>query len=121
MLFECMDLLKKIAETDFVRKAMEEKANLDAFKQRPDLRVISGLAVIGFSYIIGWPAVGALGAISLYLNKPLLFVIGGPVTYGISHLVFIFGVYLAGAQYSKAFLRWATRVAMERLMKSRKF
>jgi hypothetical protein len=115
-----MDLLKKIAETDFVHKAMEENANLDAFKQRPDLRVISGLAVIGFSYIIGWPAVGALGATSLYLNKPLLFVIGGPVTYGISHLVFLFGMYLAGAQYSKAFLRWATKVTMERLMKSRK-
>ena len=115
-----MELLKKIAETDFVRKAMEEKANLDAFKQKPDLRVISGLAVIGFSYIIGWPAVGALAAISIYLNKPLIVVIGGPVTYGLSHLVFLLGMYLAGAQYSKAFLRWATRVAMERLMKSRK-
>ena len=106
-----MNLLEKIAKTEFVRKAIEEQANLDAFKERPNIRVIAGISAIGISYIIGWPAVSALGAVSIYFGEPLIVVIGGPVTYGLSHLVFIFGAYIAGAQYSKAFLRWATRVA----------
>ena len=47
----------------------------------------------------------------------LLLVIGGPVLYGLSHLVFILGMYLAGAKYTKIFLRWATRVAVERWLR----
>jgi len=115
-----MNLLEKIAQTDFVRKAIEEQANLDAFKERPSMRVILGISTIGISYIIGWPAISALGAISVYLGEPLIIVIGGPVTYGLSHLVFIVGMYLAGARYSKIFFRWATRVAVEKYMKSKR-
>lgn len=114
-----MGLIKKIAETNFVRKAIAEQAGLEVFKRRPGPKVIAGIFIIGFSYIIGWPAVGALGVISFYLNKPLIFIMGGPITYGLSHFVFILGAYLAGAQYSKAFLRWAARIAVERMMKSR--
>ena len=99
---------------------MEEEVDLDLFKRRPDFRVISGLIIIGISYIIGWPAVGALGAISIYLNKPLIVVIGGPLTYGLSHLVFLLGFYLAGAEYSKVLLHWATRAAMERLLEQKR-
>ncbi len=112
-----MKLLKKISETKFVRSAIEDQADLSAFKERPGLRVIVGIAVIGFSYIIGWPAVSALGAMSIYFKEPLVVIIGGPLIYGLSHLVFIFGMYLAGAKYSMIFLRWATRVAIEKLMK----
>ena len=110
------NILRKIAGTDFVRAAMEERADLSAFRQRPSVRIIVGISAIGVSYIIGWPAVGLLGAISIYLNKPLIVMIGGPLTYGLSHLVFIVGMYLAGAQYARIFLRWATRVAMEKLI-----
>jgi len=95
---------------------MEERADLSAFRQRPSVRIIVGISAIGVSYIIGWPAVGLLGAISIYLNEPLIVMIGGPLTYGLSHLVFIVGMYLAGAQYARIFLRWATRVAMEKLI-----
>jgi len=110
------NILRKIAGTDFVRTAMEERADLSAFRQRPSVRIIVGISAIGVSYIIGWPAVGLLGAISIYLNEPLIVMIGGPLTYGLSHLVFIVGMYLAGAQYARIFLRWATRVAMEKLI-----
>ncbi len=110
------NILRKIAGTDFVRAAMEERADLSAFRQRPSVRIIVGISAIGVSYIIGWPAVGLLGAISIYLNEPLIVIIGGPLTYGLSHLVFIVGMYLAGAQYARIFLRWATRVAMEKLI-----
>lgn len=109
------NILNRIADTDYVRSALNDKADLSAFKERPSVRIILGVSAILFSYIISWPAIGALGALSVYLNKPLLVAIGGPLLYGFSHLVFIFGMYLAGAKYSKIFLRWATRIAMEKL------
>jgi ABC-type microcin C transport system permease subunit YejB len=109
-------ILNRIAKSDYVRSALNDKADLSAFKERPTVRIILGVSAILFSYIISWPAIGALGALSVYLNKPLLVVIGGPLLYGFSHLVFIFGMYLAGAKYSKIFLRWATRIAVEKLL-----
>ena len=109
-----MSIVKRICETEYVRSAIADKADLSAFKEKPSIRVILGVSAIGFSYIIGWPAIGALGALAIYLNKPLLIAIGGPLVYGLSHLVFLLGMYLAGYNYTKIFLRWATRVAVEK-------
>jgi len=111
-----MNIIKKIAETRYVRSAIEDQADLSAFKEKPSLQIIIGLSVMGFSYIIGWPAISVLGIVSVYLNKPLLIAIGGPLLYGLSHLVFMLGMYLAGYNYTKIFLRWATRVAVEKWM-----
>jgi len=108
-------ILIKIAGTRFVRTAMEDQADLSAFRQRPTPRMMVGISAIGISYIIGWPTVGLLGMVSLHLQEPLIVAIGGPVTYGLSHLVFILGMYLAGAEYARVFFRWATRVAVEKL------
>jgi hypothetical protein len=108
--------IRKIAQTEFARSAVAEKADLTAFKQRPSVRVVAGVSLIGLSYIIGWPAVGALSALAVYLQKPLVAIIGGPLTYGLSHLVFLAGMYLAGAEYTRIFLRWATRMAVEKFM-----
>lgn len=110
------NILRRIAKTDFVRRAIEERADLSAFKERPTGRIIFGISAMGFSYIIGWPAVSLLGAISIYLNKPLIVIIGGPLTYGLSHLVFILGMYLAGAKYTRIFMRWAARVTIEKFL-----
>jgi hypothetical protein len=111
-----MNIIKRISETEYVRSAIEDKADLSAFKEKPSIRVILGVSAICFSYIIGWPAIGALGALAIYLNRPLLIAIGGPLVYGFSHLVFLLGMYLAGYNYTKIFLRWATRVAVEKWM-----
>ncbi|OQY50061.1 MAG: hypothetical protein B6240_02325 [Desulfobacteraceae bacterium 4572_87] len=109
-------ILEKTAATRFVRKAISDKANLSPFKERPNPRTIAGISAIGISYIIGWPAVAFLGIVSLHYEKPMIAIIGGPLTYGLSHLVFILGMYLAGADYTRVFLRWATRKTMEKLM-----
>jgi len=109
-------IIKKVAATPFVRSAIAEKADLTAFKQKPSARILWGVFLIGFSYIIGWPAVGALAGLAIYLQEPLVAIIGGPLTYGLSHLVFLAGMYLSGAKYAGIFLRWATRVVMEKLM-----
>ncbi len=113
-------IVNRIANTPYARKAVEEKADLSAFKQKPSARILLGVFLIGFSYIIGWPAVSALTGLAVYLQEPLVAVIGGPLTYGLSHLVFMAGMYLAGAKYSAIFLRWATRVAVEKFMKTQK-
>lgn len=110
------NILRRIAKTDFVRKAIEERADLSAFKERPTARIIFGISAMGFSYIIGWPAVSLLGAISIYLNKPLIVIIGGPLTYGLSHLVFILVMYLAVAKYTKIFIRWVAMVTVEKFL-----
>ena len=111
-----MSIIKRICETGYVRSAINDKADLSAFKEKPSIRTILGVSAIGFSYIIGWPAISALRALAVYLNRPWLIVIGGPLLYGSSHLVFLLGMYLAGANYTKIFLRWATRMAVEKWM-----
>lgn len=109
-------VLRKAADTRFVQRAVADKADLSPFKERPSPRAMAGISAIGISYIIGWPAVALLGVVSIHLEKPLIAIIGGPLTYGLSHLVFILGMYLAGADYTRIFLRWATRKTMEKLM-----
>ena len=109
-----MGILNRIAQTDFVRTSIEEEADLSAFKGRPTARTVSGLLIMGFSYIIAWPAIAVLGFFSVYFQKPLLVVVGGPVLYGLSHLVFTVGMWLAGSEYAMIFLRWLARVTMER-------
>jgi len=110
-----MKLLEKLAQTDYVRKAIEDRADLSAFQEKPSVRVLLGISAIAISYLIGWPAISVLAALSIHWRMPPLIAVGGPLLYGLSHLVFLLGMYLAGAKYSKIFLRWATRVAVERL------
>ena len=69
------------------------------------------------SYVIGWPLITLLGILAVYYEQPALVLLGGPMAYGLSHLVFLLGMYLAGARYSWIFLRWLTRVAMLKLFK----
>lgn len=104
----------RVARTDFARRAIEEGADLSPFREKPGGRVIAGIVLMGFSYVIGWPAVALFGAAAIYFREPLVVVIGGPLIYGLSHLVFLAGLYLAGAEYGYAFFRWATRRFVEK-------
>ncbi|MCX5820704.1 MAG: polysaccharide deacetylase family protein [Deltaproteobacteria bacterium] len=108
-------MVARLAATRFVREALAEKADLKTLRAKPTPRVWIGLGLVGFSYIIGWPAVGLLAGISYFLREPLIIVIGGPVTYGLSHLVFLAGSYLAGVHYVRILLRWVTRRLVERM------
>lgn len=111
-----MNIINRLAETEYVRSAIHDKADLSAFREKPTIRTIAGVLVIGFSYVICWPAIGALGTLAIYQDKPLLIVIGGPVLYGLSHLIFLLGMYLAGGKYTRIFLRWITRITVEMLL-----
>ena len=111
-------MMSRLAATRFVREALAEKADLMALRAKPTPQVWIGLGFVGLSYIIGWPAVALLAWISYHLREPLILVIGGPVIYGLSHLVFLAGSYLAGMHYAWIFLRWATRRLAERLTRA---
>jgi len=110
-------LLVRLSQKPFVRGVIAEKADLSAFNGPPSPKVIAGIAAILFSYIIGWPAVTFLGGVAVYFEEPLIAAIGGPLVYALSHLVFLLGMYLAGAEYTWIFLRWATRAAMLKLLR----
>jgi CHASE2 domain-containing sensor protein len=110
-------LVGRLSARPYVRAAIEEEADLSAFKERPTLPVIAGVALIVFSYLVAWPLISVLAAISLYLKQPLIVAIGGPVAYGLSHLIFILGMVLSGAKYTAIFLRWATRMAVIKLQR----
>lgn len=109
-------LVIRLARIRFVQSAVAEGADLSAFRRRPDLRVISGVSAIAFSYVISWPLIALLGIAAVHYGNAAIVVVGGPVAYGLSHLVFLLGMYLAGAKYSRIFLRWAVYRGMTRLM-----
>ncbi len=108
--------IRRLGATRFVRSAIDEQANLDAFKEKPTPAILLGVFAIIMSFLLGWPAVAALGVLSVKLKTPWIAVIGGPLTYGFSHLVFLFGMYLSGTVYSLIFCRWLARVTMERAL-----
>ena len=112
-----MNIIKRISQTEYVRSAIVDKADLSAFKKRPSIRIILGVSAVCFSYIVAWPAISVLGFLALYFDRPWLIAIGGPLLYGLSHLVFLLGMYLAGYDYTKIFLRWVTRVIVEKWMR----
>ncbi len=115
-----MNIIKKIAagaaRTQFASKAISEGADLSALRERMTARTLLGILLMCCSYMIGWPSVGLIGALSIHRGEPLLVVMGAPVLLVVAHLVFLLGMYLAGGKYILVLLRWATRVALEKLM-----
>jgi len=112
----CKKCILWVAATNFVRSAIAERADLSAFNGKPTVKVLLGVALIALSFLLGWPAVAALGVLALHWETPWIVVIGGPAVYGFSHLVFLVGMYLAGATYSLIFCRWLARVTVERCL-----
>jgi hypothetical protein len=108
-------IVARLARLGFVRNALAEEADLSVLRTRPAPRVWLGLGLVALSYLIGWPAVGLLAAIAYRLGEPLIVAVGGPLTYGLSHLVFLAGSWLAGAQYVRVLLHWGIRRTFARL------
>ena len=108
--------IQKIANIEFVRIAIEEQADLSAFREKPSLQVLTGVFFIILGSLLGWPAVAFLGVLAVKFNEPLLAVVGGPLVYGISFPVFGVGMYFSGAKYSVIFFRWLCRVTVEKLL-----
>lgn len=59
--------------------------------------------LIVISYIIGWPAVSATAALSLYINESSIVTYGSPLIYGFSYVLFFLGIYLTGKKHAALF------------------
>jgi peptidoglycan/xylan/chitin deacetylase (PgdA/CDA1 family) len=106
-----------LASTAAGRKAIREKMDLSAFKERPSKRFLAGVGLILISYVLGWPMVGLFSVLAAYVQNPGL-LIGGPIAFGFSHLIFLAGMYLAGRgsfKYVEIFFLWSLRTLVERL------
>lgn len=108
--------LLRLAALPYVQRAIADQADLSAFKARPTLRILAGVFLIGASFVVCWPLISVLGYLALRLGNPWIVAVGGPLAYGFSHLVFLAGMYLSGAEYSLIFCRWLVRMVMERLL-----
>lgn len=90
---------KYLSRKKYVIEMRERPVDLSEFKNRPTPRLISGLILMALSYLIGWPAVAALTAIAVWLQEPLIAIIGCPTTYALSYMVFILGAWLSRAPH----------------------
>ncbi len=115
-----MSIIKKAAlyfsQKEFCNAAINEHADLSVFKEKLSVTVIIGLILITISYILGIPAVFIVGGIAAWLKNPTFGVIGIPLIYGLSWLLLMLGLYLAGPKYGKAFSRWTVRVILEKIL-----
>lgn len=115
-----MGIVKKaaiyFARKEFCRTAINEHADLSVFKEKLTGAVICGLVLITVSYLLGIPAVFIVGGIAAWLKNPKFGIVGIPLIYGLSWLLLMLGMYLAGPQYGKALSRWTVRVVLEKIL-----
>ncbi len=107
-----------MADTAYVQQAVAEPVDLGAFRERPSPRFLTGISLVLFSYVLGWPMVGLFSFLAAWWKKPVL-LIGGPVSYGLSYLVWLLGMFLGGRdsiRYADVFFRWWTRRAVETVL-----
>lgn len=82
-----------------MKRILETPADLSEFRERPTPRLIGGLILMILSFILGWPAVAFLSVLAVWMQEPLIAIIGGPTTYGFSYVVFIIGAWMARAPH----------------------
>ena len=109
------DSLERIARMKTIQRIIQEELDLSCLKRRPTRCEQFGIVLVLFSYVMGWPAVAFFGLLSVYCKQPLVLVIGGPLVYGASHLVFFAGAYLAGKTYTKTLIKWSIKKACEKV------
>lgn len=110
-------IAKYLTEKKFIQKIMENPADLSEFKERPTARLIAGLILMVLSFIMGWPAVFALSFLAVWLQEPLIAVIGCPTTYGLSYVVFIAGAWLARApHYMSTLIRYSLQAIFKTIL-----
>jgi len=102
-------LANKLSKTTFGQKSMAQKDMQSIFKKKPDMRVYVGLGLLIVSCFISVPAFAFLTYLSVKSSKPIIIAVGGPVIFIIVHIVFGFGVYLAGKNYAMEALQSATK------------
>ncbi len=112
---------RKIAEylagRKYIVEILENPTDLSEFSERPTTRLITGLSLMGLSYVIGWPAVAALSGLAVWCREPLIAIIGCPTTYILSYVVFIAGAWLSRAPHYMGILaRYTMQIFLRKLL-----
>ncbi len=105
----------RLSRIKYVRQAIDERADLSEFRKRPTFRILLGVFLIVFSFVMCWPVFFALSSLAIHYRQPRLMVLWPPIYFS-SHLCFLGGMALSGAEYSQYFLKWASRKGVERLL-----
>jgi len=108
----------RLRDTRLVRTALATPVD-PALHAPPPPRIVAGLLLLGASYLLGWPAIALLGALAAWAGRPL-WLLGGPVLYGLSWAVFAVGLVLLGKQslgLARAFGWFALRRFAERFLR----
>ena len=100
---------------ELVQNILNEDIDLGCLRKRPTTQVKIGIALVLISYVVGWPIVALLGFIAFSLDEVLIVIIGGPLFYGLSHFVFLLGMYLAGKEYATVLLKWSMKATIEKI------
>jgi len=103
----------------YVKQAIVEGADLQAFKKRPTSRLIAGVALITLSMLLGWPAVAMAGCLAAGKQNAWVFFIGGPGVYAFSWVIWGVAMLVGGRdamRYANLFTRWSVRRGVERLI-----
>jgi len=106
----------RFARKEFCRTAINECADIGFLKEKHTVTVTIGISLIVVSFLIGLPSVFIVGVVAALLKEPLIGVIGIPLTYGLSWLLLMLGMYIAGPDYAKALGQWLARVILEKIL-----
>jgi hypothetical protein len=108
----------RLLKYSYVRRAVSARADLREFRGKPTARILLGVLAICLSFALCWPVISALGTLCLYLRRPMLVVVLGPIVWGLTHCLFLFGMALSGEKYLRILLRWLTRISVEKLLRT---
>jgi hypothetical protein len=107
---------QRLVRIKYVRRAIDDRADLSEFRKPPTVRILTGVFLITFSMIICWPViVASVGWLSWHLKRPWLLTLIVPI-YVLSHVCYLTGMFLSGEKYTRIFLRWLTRCSVERML-----
>ena len=102
-------LARRLARTGYGQKVLARRADFSAFRQKPSPSMYLGLALIALSYLMGSAALILGGYFAVEGGPTLLLALGAAGLFVLVHLVFIAGVWLAGANYAAILMHWAAR------------
>ncbi len=107
-------MARRLERTKFGQRALAQPDGIGLLKQKLTPRVYVGLALVALSFLPGLPALAFLSYLSIKMSKPFIIAVVGPVVVVLAHVMFGVGVYLAGRNYAKEVLLWATKRFLEK-------
>ena len=103
----------RLARTKFGQKALTQPNRISILNRKPTTRVYGGVALMALSFS-GMPALVFLSHLSFKMSKPMIIAVGGPIVFILMQIMLGVGVYLAGQNYAREALLWATKRFLEK-------